>query len=50
MKTLDTGQLITTLTVVFFVVASYVILFDAFLPSSGIYVRNRFFSKKCIYE
>jgi len=43
MKTLDTGQLIITLTAAFFVVASYVILFEAFLPPSGIHVRARFF-------
>jgi hypothetical protein len=40
MTLLDTGRLITILTAAFFVLASYVILFNAFLPSSGVYVRT----------
>src|SRR5882757_9341839 len=45
MTPLDTGHLITILTATFFLVASYVILFNAFLPPSGVYVRTRFFCK-----
>jgi len=40
MKPLDIGHLITTLTAAFFVVASYVILFNAFLPPSGVYALD----------
>jgi hypothetical protein len=42
---LDIGHLITALTAAFFVIASYVILFSAFLPPSGVYVRTQFFYK-----
>ncbi|KAG1756578.1 uncharacterized protein EDB91DRAFT_1093432 [Suillus paluster] len=37
---LNTGHLITTLTATFFVVASYVILFNTFLPRSGVYALD----------
>lgn len=37
---LNIGHIITALTAAFFVVASYVILFNMFLPLSGVYVRT----------
>lgn len=37
---LNIGHIITTLTAAFFVVASYVILFNKFLPLSGIYALD----------
>jgi len=40
MTPLDTGHLITILTATFFLVASYVILFNAFLPPSGVYALD----------
>ncbi|KAG2157291.1 hypothetical protein DEU56DRAFT_763904 [Suillus clintonianus] len=37
---LNIGHFITTLTAAFFVVASYVILFNTFLPLSGVYALD----------
>lgn len=37
---LNIGHIITTLTAAFFVVASYVILFNTFLPLSGVYALD----------
>lgn len=37
---LNIGHIITALTAAFFVVASYVILFNTFLPLSGVYALD----------